>query len=119
MVVMRWKTEGRHKGDIYAGKMPSMNLGAQYALATINIISIATVINRIRKKNSGPKGKKPIPATSKTFFLSLVLQVQFHSHILWVVLEWGKRSSCIIGTSLLPIAGKQNKISKTRTASYF
>lgn len=47
---MRWKTEGRHKGDIYAGKMPSMNLSAQYALATINIISNATVINRIRKK---------------------------------------------------------------------
>ena len=47
---MRWEREGRHKGDIYAGKMPSVNLSAQYALATINIISVATVINRIRKK---------------------------------------------------------------------
>lgn len=43
---MRWKTEGRHKGDIYAGKMPSMNLSTYYALATINIISIATVIKQ-------------------------------------------------------------------------
>ena len=42
--------KGRQKRDIYAGKVPSMNLSAQYALATINIISIATVINRIRRK---------------------------------------------------------------------
>ena len=42
--------KGRQKRDIYAGKVPSMNLSAQYALATINIISTATVINRIRRK---------------------------------------------------------------------
>lgn len=47
-VVMRFKTEGIHKGDIYAGRMPSMNLSAQYALAIVDVISAAAVI-RIRK----------------------------------------------------------------------
>lgn len=81
--------------------MPSMNLGAQYALATINIISIATVINRIRK-TLWAQEETYFHCVVEHFSLSLVLQVRIPLIYLWVVWNGAKRSSCVAGTSFFP-----------------
>lgn len=47
--MIKLKTESTHKGDTYAGRMPSVNLSAQDASAIVDIIIAAAVIT-IRKE---------------------------------------------------------------------